>query len=160
MSSPLALPPDGGYPLPRRNSSTSLASRMNSHLLIVHFPVSFIVLGAFVELAGAALRDRALRDWAWRLLLMGSLAAFLAFATGESARMAAMGAGYMGGPELETHELWGSVGIWALAVAALLRTLWRHRMEGPFAWINLLLMMGAAAVVVIITVFGTLVRHG
>jgi uncharacterized membrane protein len=133
---------------------------MNPHLLIVHFPISFIVLGAIVDLAAAALKDQSLRDWAWRLLLLGALTAFLSFATGEGARLAALGSGLTPDSGLETHELWGSVGIWALAGAALLRTLWRHRTDGPYPWLNLLIMVGAAAIVITITIFGTLVRHG
>ena len=133
---------------------------MSSHLLIVHFPVAFVLLGAAVDVLGVALKDGSLRDWGWRLLLMGALAGFLAFATGEGARMAALGDGVVAVAEMEEHSLWGSIGVWALAGTALLRTLWRHRSEGVFLFINLLLVVGAAAITVTITVLGTAIRHG
>jgi uncharacterized membrane protein len=133
---------------------------MSPHLLIVHFPIAFIALAAVVDILGTALKDPPLRDWGWRLLMMGALAGFLAFATGEGARMSALGAGVVETSAMESHQLWGSVGIWALAGAALLRTLWRHRSGTLFVIINLMIMVAAAAITVAITVLGTLIRHG
>jgi uncharacterized membrane protein len=133
---------------------------MNAHLFIIHFPVSLAVVAATLDLVGVSLNDNSLRDWAWRFLLVAAIAVFLAFATGEGARLAALGAGGVSIPRVDLHQQWGSVGIWAVIGAALMRTLWRNRLTGAFGWLNLLLLLAATGLLVAITVSGTLVRHG
>lgn len=133
---------------------------MTPHLFIIHFPVSLVLVAAVLEAAGAGLRDRVLRDWAWRMLLAGALAAFLAFVTGEGAMLAALSTPGIDLVRMEAHSQWGSVGTWGLLGAALLRSLWRHRLEGAFGIVNLALPWAASALVVAITLSGTAVRHG
>lgn len=133
---------------------------MSAHLFVIHFPVSMAVVAATLDLVGVALDDRSLRDWAWRFLLVAAVAVFLAFATGEGARLNALGTGAVSIPRMATHEQWGSVGIWAVAVAALLRSLWRNRLSGAFGWLNLVLILAATGLLVAITFTGSLVRHG
>jgi uncharacterized membrane protein len=133
---------------------------MTPHLFIIHFPVALIVVAAGVESVGVAMADRSLREWAWRLMLIGTVATFLAFVTGEGALLAAMPRGGISPERLELHQQWGSVGTWGVLGMALLRTLWRHRPPGGFAWINLLVSVLAATLVIAISISGTLVRHG
>lgn len=132
---------------------------MNAHLFLVHFPVSLAVVAAGLDLIGIAMNDRSLRDLAWRFLLVAAVAVFLAFATGEGAQLAALGAGGVSHERVATHAEWGSVGIWAVIGAALLRTLWRQRTSGIFGWLNLVLLLAATGLLVVITFTGTLVRH-
>lgn len=133
---------------------------MNAHLFIIHFPVALIVLGAAAELAGVGLGDRALRVRAGQLLIIGGIAAFLAFVTGEGAKLAAINSGELDLLRLTAHEQWASVGAWALLGAAVARAMWRHTFEGAMGWVNLAIAMTAAALVVAITLSGTVVRHG
>jgi len=130
------------------------------HLFIIHFPAALIVLAAFVDLGGLALEDRPLRIRAGQLLLLGASAAFLAFVTGEGAKLAALGSASVNLAALENHQQWGSVGTWGLIGAAFLRTLWRDRLVGAHRWLNLALALAAAALVVAMTLSGTRIRHG
>lgn len=132
---------------------------MAVHLFIVHFPVSLLLFGALVDLAGLALNDRALRYRGGQLIIAGGVAAFLGFATGEGAKMIALNVPQIDIGRIATHEQWGSAGAWALLGVALLRTMWRNRLEGPLGWVNLALGLGGTALVIGITVTGTMVRH-
>lgn len=133
---------------------------MSSHLFIIHFPIALILAGAVIDLVGIALGDREVRGWGGILLMAGGVAAFLAFATGEGARMAAIGTGEIDLVRMEVHQQWGSVGAWVLLLIAFLRALWRRRLEGVHGWLNLGLATIAVVVVIATTVTGTLVRHG
>jgi uncharacterized membrane protein len=132
---------------------------MNAHLFVIHFPISLVFIAATLDLAGVALDDRSLRDWCWRFLLAGAFAVFLAFVTGEGAKLDALSSGEIDFLQLELHQQWGSVGTWAVVGAALLRTLWRNRLSGSFGWLNLSIVLLTAGLLVAITVSGTLVRH-
>jgi uncharacterized membrane protein len=133
---------------------------MNAHLFIIHFPVSLAVVAAVLDLVGVSLNDHSLRDWSWRFLIVAAIAVFLAFATGEGARLAALSGGRVPVQRLDLHQQWGSVGIWAVIGVALLRTLWRNRLTGVFGWLNLLLLLAATGLLIAITLSGSLVRHG
>lgn len=133
---------------------------MSLHLFVIHFPVALLLLALVTDLAGMGLRDAQLREWSWRLLLLGAVMAFIAVGTGDGARMNAASSGALVAERLAAHEMWGGAGIWAIAGAALLRTLWRRREGLAFSILNLALLMAATGVVVAITLTGTLVRHG
>ncbi|MDR0787474.1 MAG: hypothetical protein LBG44_06365 [Gemmatimonadota bacterium] len=133
---------------------------MNAHLFIIHFPVSLAVIAAGLDLFGIAMDDRSLRDWSWRFLLMAAIAVFLAFATGEGAELAALGSGGVPPVRVARHAELGSIGVWGVIGAALLRTLWRKRTGGLFSWLNLAAVLIATGLLIAITFTGTLVRHG
>jgi uncharacterized membrane protein len=133
---------------------------MAPHLFIIHFPISLIVAGAFLELLGVAMSDNDFRIWGGRFLIAGGVAAFLGFLSGEGAKLNAMSSTEIGLPALESHQQWGSVGAWALLVVAILRSMWRTRFDGMMGWVNGGLTVVAVALVVAITITGTLVRHG
>ena len=133
---------------------------MSLHLFVIHFPVALLTLAVLVDLAGMGLRDAHLREWSWRLLLLGAVMAFIALGTGDGARMNAASSGALDAERMGIHEMWGGSGIWAIAGAALLRTLWRRREGLAFSLLNLALLLVAAGVIVAITLTGTLVRHG
>lgn len=132
---------------------------MAAHLFIVHFPISLILIGALADLAGVGLADRALRHRAGQLIIMGGIAAFLAFVTGEGAKIAGLSSPEVDVAGIVVHEQWGSVGTWALLGTALARGMWRTRFEGPMGWVNLAIGIVAAALTVGITITGTMVRH-
>lgn len=132
---------------------------MNAHLIVIHFPISLVFVAATLDLLGVALENRSLRDWCWRFLLAGAFAVLLAFVTGEGAKLDALSSGEIDFQQLEVHQQWGSVGIWAVIGAALLRTLWRNRTTGAHGWLNLAVILLTAALLVAITVSGTMVRH-
>jgi uncharacterized membrane protein len=132
---------------------------MTAHLFIVHFPISLVVLAAVLDLLGVGMGDRRLRHAAWILLLVGAVAGFLAFATGEGAKLVALASMNVRMDHLETHQQWGSVGIWGLIGGALVRTLWRNRLTGAHGMLNLGLVFVLAGMVVMMTVSGTMIRH-
>lgn len=133
---------------------------MTAHLFLVHFPVALIVSGVLVDLAGAATSDENSRIWGGRLLIVGGFLAFITFATGEGAKFAALVSQELDPNLLAQHEQWGSVGAWGLVIMAFLRALWRNHMDGPRGWLNAGLGVAGAALVIMITISGTLVRHG
>lgn len=133
---------------------------MTAHLFITHFPVTLLLLGALADLGGLALADRALRMRAGQLIIIGGIAAFLAFVTGEGAKIAVISTAQVDIVRIASHEQWGSVGTWALIGVALLRTLWRGQLDGPRGWANAAVAVLAAALVIAITVTGSFIRHG
>jgi uncharacterized membrane protein len=133
---------------------------MTAHLFIVHFPVSLIFIGALLDIIGHGIAERDVRRWAGRLFMMGAAAAFLAFATGENAKLVAIGAPSVDLMQLQAHQQWGSVGAWGLAIAGALRALWRERLDGLFGWLNLAIVIAGSGIVLGITLTGTLIRHG
>lgn len=133
---------------------------MAPHLFIIHFPVALIVAGAFLELVGVALSDSSYRVWGSRFIIAGGVAAFLGFLSGEGAKLNALSSSEIGAAALESHQQWGSVGAWALLVIAILRSMWRNRFDGAMAWVNGGLALVAVALVIGITISGTMVRHG
>jgi uncharacterized membrane protein len=133
---------------------------VTAHLLIIHFPVSLILIGAVYDLLGVGTGERAYRERAGIFLLAGAVASFLAFVTGEGAKFVAIASAGVSIQQIEVHQQWGSVGVWALLGAALLRTLWRKRQSGAHGWLNLAVIVAAAVLVVAITVSGLRVRHG
>lgn len=144
---------------PRRRSDP-IRSAMTAHLYIVHFPISLAVVAAVLDIAGISLDDNRLRTLGWAFLLAAAATVFLAFATGEGARLMALSAPTVSEMDIDYHAQWGSAGIWGVIGVALLRTLWRRRTEGLFSWINLGLLLAGTALVIAITTTGMLVRHG
>ncbi|MQA90647.1 MAG: hypothetical protein GEU90_10490 [Gemmatimonas sp.] len=136
------------------------STTMTTHLFIVHFPVSLILAGVIIDLVGAAVGDSSARGWAGRLLIAGGFFAFLAFGTGEGAKFAALASQELDAQLLTRHEEWGSIGAWALLILAFLRAIWRNRFDGAHGWLNAGIGVVGAALVVVITLSGTLVRHG
>lgn len=133
---------------------------MNTHLFIIHFPIAAAVIGAAVELIGVAVGNPALRVRGGQLLMIAGFSAFLAFLTGDGARLAAINTGEIDLTRLALHEQWGSVGTWVLVGGAMARGVWRNRFDGAIGWLNVAIIVLSAAVAVAITITGTGVRHG
>ncbi|MEX2583908.1 MAG: DUF2231 domain-containing protein, partial [Gemmatimonadota bacterium] len=121
---------------------------MTTHLFLVHFPVTLILTGAIIDLIGAAVSKPETRAWGGRLLIVGGFISFLAFGTGEGAKLSAMASQELDIMLLTQHEQWGSVGAWGLVIMAFLRGIWRNRFQGMHSWLNAGLGVGAAVLVV------------
>lgn len=85
------------------------------------------------------------------LLMLGGALALLAFFTGQGALDSVLERFPAGSPRIEAHTQWGAVGTWVLGGLALLRAMWRERLEGPYGWANLAAALVAAMVVIGIT---------
>ena len=133
---------------------------MPLHLFIVHFPVALLVTGAGADLVGALTRNERVRAWAGWLLVLGGVMAFAAFLTGGDAMARAMIRIPAGDPRLEAHAQWGGAGVWLLAGGAVLRALWRERLEGAQGWLLLGVALLSAAAAVSISLSGTAISHG
>lgn len=86
--------------------------------------------------------------------------ALLAFFTGQGALDLAREQYPVGSPRIEAHTQWGAVGTWALGGLALLRALWRDRLNGVYGWTNLAAAVLAGVLVVGITLSGSAISHG
>lgn len=133
---------------------------MPAHLLLSHFPIALLVVGAALDLAALLMGRPALRRAAGVLLILGAVTAFAAFLTGQGALMRALGGDPPDPARVEIHTRWGGAGVWLVAGAGVLRALWRERLTGVQGWVNLAAALAAAAVVVAISLTGTAIRHG
>jgi uncharacterized membrane protein len=131
---------------------------MAAHLYLVHLPFALLLAGFALDAIGAALSDGMVRRTAGWLLIAGSLAALLAFATGPGA-LGRFGPA-TSAPVVESHTQWGSAGVWPIAIAGLLRLMWRARLSGSHGWANLALAALAAGLVTAITRSGLAIAHG
>lgn len=132
---------------------------MPVHLLLSHFPIVLFVLGATLDVVGALTgRPPARRAAGW-MLILGAGLAFAAFLTGQGALMRALGANPPDPTAVEMHTRWGGAGVWVLAIAGVTRALWRERFTGVHGWVNVLVALVGAGLVVAITVTGTAIRH-
>src|SRR5690606_31052651 len=70
---------------PRRAARTHQprSGRVPIHLFIVHFPVALVLVGAAVDLVGVATASPPTRRWGGILVMLGAVAALLAFWTGQ-----------------------------------------------------------------------------
>jgi uncharacterized membrane protein len=130
------------------------------HLTLVHFPIALLVVGAGMDLIGAAMDREPIRRLAGVLLMLGAGAAVLAFLTGQDAADRTVGRIHPTDPRLDLHAQWGAVGSWALAGAGVLRGMWKDRLSGTYGWINVGIALVAAALVVAIGLTGTEISHG
>jgi uncharacterized membrane protein len=133
---------------------------MPAHLFIVHFPVVLLVVGAAADVLGVLTRNAALRAGAGWLIILGALAALLAFMTGGAALSYLLLSQPPGAEAVALHAQWGSAGLWPITVTGALRALWRRRLHGAPGWVNLAMAVVSAVVVVGATVTGTAIRHG
>jgi uncharacterized membrane protein len=133
---------------------------MPIHLFVSHFPVALVIAGALVDLVGTAAGDSSMRRGAGHLLIAGALAAFASFFTGGAALSAYLMQNPAPTAAVESHTQWGGAGVWLVCGAGAVRLLWARRLDGPYGWASLGVAVGAATVVVAITLSGTAIRHG
>jgi len=118
------------------------------HPLIVHAPVTLLILSLFFELAGRALDADWWRRAAFALLVMGALGAAAAVVTGTAAGAAAEKQGVAEQP-IDRHENAGKLTL-ALAVAAVVVRAVAARSggsRGPVSTVALVLQLAAAIMV-------------
>ena len=133
---------------------------MAAHLLVVHFPIALLVLGAAADLVGWMTGRDSVRRIAGTLLILGAATAFLAFLTGQGAMDRVLARVHPGDPRLETHAQWRAAGSWLLLAAGTLRALWRDRLAPPHGIALLAAAVLSAAVVMAIGITGTEISHG
>ena len=136
---------------------------MSAHVLLGHFPISLILVGAVADLAGFVLASAPLRRFGGWLLILGGVGALAAFMTGSGASRELL-ARAAGDPVLferiEAHSMLASLGAWLLAGAAVLRFTWRDRMEGAESIATLVAALLSAVLVLVVGFSGMAVRHG
>lgn len=143
-----------------RGPNPPTAAVMNAHLLLSHFPVALVLVGAAADLGGALAGRERVRAFAGVLLILGGGFALLAFATGGGALADAAARVPPGDPRLDAHPQWGAVGTWALAGGAALRAAWRRSLAGARGWLLLAAALASAAVATGIAVTGHAIAHG
>ena len=132
---------------------------MPLHLLIVHFPIVLLTVGAGADLLGVLLRSPSLRRAAGWLVVLGAAATLFAFLTGGAALSYLLLSQPPGDPRVEAHARWATVTLWVVVVAGAARALWREHLAGTRGWANLFLAITAALFVAAATVTGTAIRH-
>lgn len=133
---------------------------MPLHLFVSHFPIALITSAAVADVVGTLSGSRDLRRAAGVLLIAGAVAAFVTFVTGQGALSYLLAVARPDAEIVERHTQWGGAGVWGLCGAGALRAAWAARLEGTFGWINLLVAVAAAALVVAIGTTGTAIMHG
>lgn len=131
---------------------------MPLHLVLVHFPVGLLVVGAIVDLVGTLAGREGTRRWAGAMLMIGAAAALLAFLSGENALLT-LGREIETQQRVEVHTQWAGVGIWLLMIAGGLRAAWRNRLDGAQKWITLGMAVLSALLVLGISLSGTAINH-
>jgi uncharacterized membrane protein len=131
-----------------------------AHLFVAHTPLVLVVLGAVVDLVGAATGQDAWRRWATPLLIIGAAAAVVAFATGQGAAAHAFARPSPQFARIDVHAQLGGAAVWVLVIMGGLRAIWRNRLHGLHGWINLAASALAAALVIAITYSGLAIAHG
>jgi len=135
-------------------------STSHLHPLLVHFPIALVIFGFLAELAFLFFKkETSLSKMGYYLLIVGTLAAILAWLTGNFFTSEMDGAA---GKIRETHELFATITLGFLLVTSVLRTaLLILKNENPTLKIISFLFYGLAAVSVSITGYlgGTLVYN-
>ena len=131
---------------------------MPLHLLLVHFPVALLVVGAAADLIGAVLRNEGVRRWAGVLLILGAAASVPAMLTGQGAA-SVLPFDPQVYQRMEVHSQWGGAGLWLLVGAGGLRAAWRGRLQGIHGWISLALAVLSAVLVLAIASSGSAISH-
>ena len=132
---------------------------MPAHLLLVHFPVALLTVGAAADLFGAATGREAARRFAGVLLVLGAAGAVAAVLTGQGALLAAAGRVHPGSPAIETHAQAGAALGWLLGGAGLLRAMWHRRLTGAAGWALLAVAVLSAAAAWWVASTGHAVSH-
>jgi uncharacterized membrane protein len=137
-----------------------MISLSHLHPMLVHFPIALIVVGFVFDLASILFRKEAyLSTLGFYLLILGTLAAFTALATGALFTSEMSGAA---GAVKETHELfaWTTVGVLVVLSALRIFLKAQNKEDTNLKWVAFTIY-GIAAISVSITGFygGTLVYN-
>ena len=129
------------------------------HLVLLHFPIALLIVGAVLKLASLAGDRPGLRVAARTCLLVGGLAAIGTAFTGQAAEEIVEHALPVSEEVLEGHE---EVGMWAayLAAAVVIAELATVRVRrGPVAWVGAVLALVAAGFTAWAGLTGGRIRH-
>jgi uncharacterized membrane protein len=133
-------------------------SIVHVHLVLLHFPIALLIVGALLRLASLGGGD-GFRVAARTCLILGGLAAVGTAFTGQAAEEVVEHALPAAEETLEAHE---EVGMWAayLAAAVVLAELVTVRVRrGPLAWLAAVLALATAGLTAYAGLTGGRIRH-
>jgi len=125
-------------------------STSHLHPLLVHFPIALVIIGFLAEIAFLFFKkETSLNKMGYYLLIIGTLAAIVAWLTGNFFTSEMDGAA---GKIRETHELFATITLVVLLVTSAVRTaLLMLKNENPTLKILAFVLYGLAAITVSIT---------
>lgn len=133
---------------------------MPAHLLLVHFPVALLTVGAAADLFGAATGREAARRFGGVLLVLGGAGAVAAVLTGQGALLAASGRVHPGSPAIDLHAQAGAALGWLLGGLAVLRAMLRDRLSGAAGWGLVAAAVASAGAAWWVAATGHAISHG
>jgi len=99
---------------------TTMFTTSHLHPMLVHFPIALVIFGFLAEVAFLFFKNEiSLRKMGYYLLIVGTLAAIVAWLTGNFFTTEMDGAA---GKMRETHELFATITLVLLLVTSLFRT--------------------------------------
>lgn len=132
---------------------------MPAHLYLAHAPIGLVVIGAGADLLGVLLGREELRRWASSLVILGGVAAVLAFFSGSGALATMALRSPVEAERVAHHTQWAGAGVWVVVLAALARLRWRRSLHGATGWAALAAVLLAAFVLIGITHSGIAINH-
>ena len=130
------------------------------HPMVVHFPIAIIIVGFLADFSSLIFtKEKCLSRMGFYLLLLGALAAMVAFGTGHFLTGDTIdGAGHNG----EMHELFATLTLITIIVTALFRILivYLHKEETRLKYVAMAIFFLAFTFVAITGYFGGMVVYG
>jgi uncharacterized membrane protein len=134
---------------------------VSGHLLFAYGAALLLISGAMADMAGFAARKLPVRQWGGWLLVIGSVAAIVAFFTGSAAarNIPVTAETVVLAERIELHTMIGSLATWMIAAMAALRVVWWRRLDGQAGILTLLAGAGSAALALVVLATGAAI-HG
>lgn len=135
------------------------------HLLVNHFPIIGTIFGLGILIAGIVLKNNAVKNTAFVLLMVSAVFGFAAMSTGEGAEELVEDMPSVGKSIIHEHEELAEKFILVLyvtgafALLSLIANLKKHSKANLFTWITLLLTIVTAVLVKEVGTSGGEVRH-
>lgn len=135
------------------------------HLLVNHFPIIGTIFGLGILIAGIVLKNTAVKNTAFVLLIVSAVFGFAAMSTGEGAEELVEDMPSVGKAIIHEHEELAEKFILVLyvtgafALLSLIANLKKHSKAKLFTWITLLLTIVTTVLVKEVGTSGGEVRH-
>nr|WP_294776289.1 DUF2231 domain-containing protein [uncultured Flavobacterium sp.] len=135
------------------------------HMLVNHFPIIGTIFGLGILIAGIVLKNNAVKNTAFVLLIVSAVFGFAAMSTGEGAEELVEDMPSVGKDIIHEHEELAEKFILVLyvtgafALLSLIASVKKHSKAALFGWITLLLAVVSVVLVKEVGTSGGEIRH-
>ncbi|WP_291133016.1 DUF2231 domain-containing protein [Flavobacterium sp. UBA7682] len=135
------------------------------HLLVNHFPIIGTIIGLGILIAGIALKNKAVKNTAFVVLIVAAVFGFASMSTGEGAEELVEDMPSVGKKIIHEHEELAEKFVLilyvtgAFALLSLIATAKNHSKAKLFTWITLLLTIVTVVLVKNVGTSGGEIRH-